>query len=283
MDIERKFIDLASFKAEETGPGGFSGYAAIFNEIDEGGDVIVKGAFTDTIEEFLQKGFTAHSHDWSVTGTIGYPVNAYEDDKGFFVESKFHSTADAQTVRTKASERMTAGKQVGLSIGYRAIGPIDIPVEDYEQELPKYIPEAALSRAFERARKFNGIRVLRKIENFEHSIVTAPMNRLAEATSIKGLPDGSTFADHLQSVLDANLEVTRRAKEIQDLRVKEGRTLSGVNRSRLSQLVESLKACSVDIETLLAETDPQKADQSMVASVLAHFEMIKLRDRRLSQ
>ena len=121
MAIERKFVSLVNFKQSSEGAGGLEGYASVFNEIDEGGDLILAGAFAETIQAFLQKGFTAHSHDWSVNRAVGYPMEAREDDHGLYVVSKSHSTPDAQMVRTKAAERIADGKQVGLSIGFSPV------------------------------------------------------------------------------------------------------------------------------------------------------------------
>lgn len=372
MSKEYKFIRLQPadskgihFKADD-GAGELSGYAAVFGEIDEGGDLILKGAFTDTIDEYLLTGFTAHSHDWSVDGVIGYPVAAKEDDYGFYVESRFHSTPDAQMVRTKAQERMDAGKQVGLSIGYQlAEAARYIFPKDYEKELPKYLRSDALAENLEKAKRFQKIRLLAKINNFEYSIVTAPMNKLAQAVSVKSKPDdlnikglfedelsdrtnslynlcdvlcsvawrisyarandsesqldealsefslrfkssvlsnmesdvsymssdlhellstkgdlldGMPFADQAVSVLAAAQGLTTRAKHINELRLKEGRTLSGANRTRLSSLLEALTQAASDIETLLADTEPkEKADPNLIASLVGDFQQMQFK------
>lgn len=371
MSKEYKFISLqppeargVHFKAD-SGSGTLEGYAAVFGEIDESGDLILPGAFTDTIDEYLSSGFTAHSHDWSVNGVIGYPVTAKEDNYGFYVESKFHSTPDAQLVRTKAQERMAAGKQVGLSIGYQ-LGETAkyILPKDYEKELPQYLRTDALVENMEKAKKFSKIRLLAKINNFEHSIVTAPMNKLAQAVSVKSnidvkglfedelsertnslynlcdvlcsvawrityarntdsdsqldealaefsarfkssvltsidttepvlymssdlhnllsekgdLLDGMPFADESETVLAAAQGLTTRAKEINELRTKEGRVLSKPNRTRLSNLLESLKTVAGDIETLLAETEPkEKADPALVDQLVATFHQFQFK------
>lgn len=188
MEIERKFIDLASleFDTKSEGNGDLKGYASVTGEIDEGGDVIPSGGYTGTLDEFLRSGWMAHSHDWSVAGQVGYPVEAREDETGLYVRAEFHGTPDAQAVRTKAAERMRAGKQVGLSIGYRpSVAPEYIYPDKYGTELPKYIKPARLAENLQKAQQFNKIRILPKVELREFSIVTAPMNRLSEATAIK--------------------------------------------------------------------------------------------------
>lgn len=188
MPKEFKFIPLSEngvhFKSDE-GAGSLEGYAAVFSVLDEGGDIIVPGAFKDNLSEFLAAGFTAQSHDWSVDGVIGYPTKAVEDEYGLNVAMDFHSTADAQAVRTKAQERLKAGKQVGLSIGYKINDSFLIFPKDYAKELPQYVRPDAISETLIKARNFAKIRILKSVETFEWSVVPAPMNREAQAASVK--------------------------------------------------------------------------------------------------
>lgn len=187
---EFKFRSLAEFKATDEGPGGYQGYPTLWDEIDEGGDLIPRGAYLETIDSYLKSGFSAHSHEWSISGAIGYPMKAVEDDKGFYIETKFHSTPDAQLVRTKAQERIADGKQVGLSIGFQASEPpLTVYPKDYKTELPKYVSPEAVERTLARAAQFSKIRVLSKIELFEVSIVTAPMLKVAQVTGVKSGED----------------------------------------------------------------------------------------------
>lgn len=185
MNVERKFTALKDLRVSDEGPGTIEGYRSVFGVIDEGGDIIVKGAFADTLEEYKHLGFTAHSHDWTFKEAVGYPMEAYEDDHGWFVSSQFHSTQNAQDVRTIAKERLKAGKQVGFSFGYAPKKFTHIEAKDYEAELPKYIKADLLPAMLQKAQSFNRIRVLKEVEAIEDSIVTAPMNKRAAATGVK--------------------------------------------------------------------------------------------------
>lgn len=185
MNIERKFTALKDLTVSDEGPGSIEGYRSVFGVIDEGGDIVVKGAFADTLSEYLHLGFTAHSHDWNFSEAVGFPVEAKEDEHGWWVKSQFHSTDDAQKIRTKAKERMEAGKQVGFSFGYAPKKFVHIEAKDYEEELPKYIKADLLPAMLQKAQEFNRIRVLKEVEAIEDSIVTAPMNKRAAATGVK--------------------------------------------------------------------------------------------------
>lgn len=193
--LERKFIPLADFKGlEGAGPGNLEGYVSIFGNLDDGGDIILEGAYPqEVIDDFLKSGFTAHSHIWDVdTGQIGYPMSARADSTGLWVDHKFHSTDDAQRIRTKARERLADGKEVGLSIGYKAGPPTYVAAKDYATELPKYVKAEHLTEAMEKAKRFPRVRVLTKIVGLaESSIVTRAMNMLAMAANVKGDAPGA--------------------------------------------------------------------------------------------
>ena len=185
MNIERKFTPLKELKMSDAGTGSVEGYRSVFGEIDEGGDIVVKGAFADCLGEYLGSGFSAHSHDWKFTEAVGYPVEAYEDDHGWFVKSVFHSTGTAQDARTIASERHAAGKQVGFSFGYLPVEYEYIDAKDFKEKLPLYVKEDRLAFNLAKAQKFNRIRLLKKVEAPEDSLVLAGMNKLAGATAVK--------------------------------------------------------------------------------------------------
>jgi HK97 family phage prohead protease len=185
--MERKFIDLKELKVSDEGPGTIEGYRAVFGELDQGGDILVKGAFADSHAEYMHSGFSAHSHIWDFKDAVGYPVEAYEDDHGWFVKSEFHTTQGAQDVRTIARERMQAGKQVGFSFGYKTDAFQFIEQKDFAAELPKYITAERLAENMKKAQSFSRIRILKKVSAIEDSLVTAPMNKLAAATGVKSV------------------------------------------------------------------------------------------------
>jgi HK97 family phage prohead protease len=185
MTVERKFIDLKSLKVSDEGPGSVEGYRAVFGEIDRQGDIVVKGAFLDSHDEYMRSGFSAESHVWNFKDAVGYPVDAYEDDYGWFVKSEFHTTQGAQDVRTIARERMKAGKQVGFSFGYSAEKYQFIEAKDFKDQLPQFIKADRLEENMKRAQQFSRIRILKKVDSIEDSLVTRPANPLTGATEVK--------------------------------------------------------------------------------------------------
>jgi HK97 family phage prohead protease len=214
-DIERKYVKFSSIKCtgDPAGPGGFEGHTSIAGNLDDGGDIILDGAFKDVIAGFLKSGFTAHSHDWNIKdGVIGYPMEAREDKDGLFVSVKFHSTDDAQNVRTKMRERIADGKDVGLSIGYRPQAPTYIYPKDYDKELPKYLSPKFLDDGMQKAKQFKFVRVLTKMgELKETSVVTSPMNTASQVDMVKD-SDGTVKAGARNSASDA-----RKIQAIHDM------------------------------------------------------------------
>ncbi len=161
MSRQIKTQELAEFKMADTGNGGFSGYASTFGNYDSVKEAVVKGAFSDTLEQFKTNGFIALNHDWNGEA-IAFVKDAFEDEKGLFVECEFHSTTKAQEVRKIMQERSAAGKSNRMSIGYRV----------------------------EKATQTKEGKQLNKIKLYEASIVNVPANELAAIDSVKSDGEG---------------------------------------------------------------------------------------------
>lgn len=146
----------AEFKAlsEE---GTFEGHAAVFGNVDLGGDVIEKGAFRKTLMAARKSGrmprFLLHHDPRSV---IGIFTDVHEDSVGLSVKGRFN--LDKQVAREALSD-VRMGAINGLSIGFRTV------VADTD--------------------KRRNVRILKEIELFEASLVTFPMNEEARITSVK--------------------------------------------------------------------------------------------------
>lgn len=256
-------------------------YASTFGNYDRQGEAVAPGAFSKNgrLEKFLNDGFIAVNHDWSVL-PIGYPMWAREDEKGLLVGGRLHSTHAAQDARTTMKERYEDGKTVKFSIGYRVIS--------YEET-----PEGIL---------------LTELELWEFSYVNIPANPLADIVAIKGDnngydsktdndgqrrqpgPDifhsaeygnqakywrretgglgydleedgaiksitgalvGQTYANHADTVLIAVEGLLDRTKSISDIRKKEGRVLSSNTRQRLNELLDYLENVRQSVEELI--------------------------------
>lgn len=153
-NLEEKFcvVDLKRVSEE----GEFEGYASKFDEQDQGGDTVLKGAFTGSLR---RRGIDSIKMLWqhNPADPIGVWNDIKEDAKGLFVKGRLLlSIAKAQEVH----ELMKAGVIDSLSIGYRTI------------------------KALPGENRFT--RQLKELDLWEISLVTFPMLQSATVTSVKG-------------------------------------------------------------------------------------------------
>ena len=157
--LEYKSFIARGWKADPQDENILEGYAAVFTNIDDGGDRILPGAFTKTIAERVPTGNVklVDSHDWSCRGVIGTIIEAREDERGLFIRAKFSSDPTAQSIRLKILE----GHLGKFSIGYETVNAKDEIVD--------------------------GVRVrdLVELKLREVSVVPFPMNELAVITGVK--------------------------------------------------------------------------------------------------
>ena len=157
-------------------PGELEGYASVFGNVDQGGDVVLPGAFKKTLADWSfsrQPMPLIADHDLSTEGVIGSVKQAKEDGVGLWVRAGFSSDAKAQSIRTK----MIEGHLKGMSFTYETI--------------KHYMGQVAGKSA----------RFLQEVRLFEATVTPFPMNALAMASakaamtsaSINDLPD-SAFA-----------------------------------------------------------------------------------------
>lgn len=159
--MTRKSFNLEIKAVQED--GFFSGYGAVFGNIDWYNDVILPGAFTGSIAKWRAKNKmppVLWNHNDSEP--IGVYTNIYEDEKGLYVEGKLLIDDVPRAKSTHAL--LKAGAIDGLSIGY------------------------STKKANQQT---NGVRELVEVDLSEISIVTQPANERSLITSVKSkLDDG---------------------------------------------------------------------------------------------
>ncbi|MEY8521741.1 HK97 family phage prohead protease [Lachnospiraceae bacterium 38-10] len=138
--------------------GEFSGHAAVFDNVDDGGDIIEPGAFSRTIKENFDRIKILSQHN-DCDLPIGKPIELREDDKGLFVRGKISDTQKGRDVQTLLKD----GVLNELSIGYDAI------TFDFDSD--------------------KGVRHLKEVRLWEISIVTWAMNDQATIDEVKSLAE----------------------------------------------------------------------------------------------
>lgn len=222
-------------KADGSGAGQIEGYASVFGGVDAYGDTIIRGAYAETIPEFVVRGALHHEHDTRLRlGTIS---GAKEDDRGLLITADFHSDPEAQRIRTQIVERLDRGKFMGLSIGYEAL--------DYEYRAPRD-GEAPPPWG-------DKIRVLKRIKLYEVSVVSVPADADAEVIAAKARP----FDSHFQDVRVAVQEWLQRVKSGSDMRAEKGREpLTAERRAALEAMSGSLRLTADEMDALLVPPPP---------------------------
>jgi HK97 family phage prohead protease len=157
------------------------GYAAVFNNKDLGGDVILPGAFADSLRTHgLPLILFQHKVEDVPVGTC---VDAKEDRRGLHITAELPK--DDEFVRGRLVPQLRRRGLKGMSIGYRAL------------ETEK--------------RKEDGARLLKRIRLFECSFVSMPMNPQAGVETIKTM-SSEELAHTLEQLSRAAREITALAR-----------------------------------------------------------------------
>lgn len=156
--LDVKFAGVQPDALEENGT--IKGYASLFGVRDQGGDVVMPGAYAESLAERGRVPML-WQHDPAVP--IGQWTVMREDEKGLYVEGRL----SLKTQRgLEAYEMLKDGIIRGLSIGYRV----------------------------ERSKKTAAGRELWKVALWEVSLVTFPMQVEAAVGDVKGIEDGNFAA-----------------------------------------------------------------------------------------
>ncbi len=180
MDLEHKFArfgDGLSVSEDAV----IEGYASLFGQVDQGSDVVQRGAYRGSLEGLKAAGQRVKmlwQHD--PAQPIGVWDEVREDDRGLWV--KGHLLEATQKGR-EAAELIRAGAMDGLSIGYRT------------------------KRA---VKNDKGQRVLTELELWEVSLVTFPMLPSARVAAKGSDPEAENTWRSIAEVFDhARQELAR--------------------------------------------------------------------------
>lgn len=140
----------AEIKAADGDEGIVEGYGSVFNVVDQGGDVVEKGAFAGSLSRTLPK--MLWQHDPSQVLGVWDAVD--EDDTGLKMRGRIN--LQKQLGRDVLSD-IKMGAINGMSIGYRT----------------------------RKSGNQGNARVLKEVDLWEVSLVTFPMNEAARIDAVK--------------------------------------------------------------------------------------------------
>jgi len=159
---ERKKLDFNLNLKSIDNQGRFAGYASVFNIVDNQRDIILRGAFSQTVKGRISDIKLLWQHQQEEP--IGVFEMIFEDARGLYVEGRL--LLNVQRAK-EAHTLLKAGAISGLSIGYSPV---------------RYTINAK-----------NSIRSLSEVELWEISLVTFPANAAANVTVVKqAIPEFSS-------------------------------------------------------------------------------------------
>jgi HK97 family phage prohead protease len=168
--MEKKLfkIDEVKFASSDDETKTFSGYGAVFGNVDSYGDVLAKGAFRKTLKADATPLMFLNHDPYSLP--IGKWTKLEEDEFGLKVEGQFLDTSAGRDAYVASK----AGAITGLSIGFRPI----------ETQMGK--PNTDEAR-----------RTIKSVELLEISVVTFPANGKARIGNVKSFASDDDFEREL--------------------------------------------------------------------------------------
>jgi uncharacterized protein len=156
-----KSFKLDNFQEDQNKRLTISGWAASFNNIDAGGDVILPGAFSKTLQD--RKGRIAFCYQHEIDEPIGNILVLEERDKGLWIEVMLSASEEDIAIKIKE------GILKEMSIGYCVV----------KYGSPKYTGDQ--------------VAYLEEIKLYEVSLVTIAMNEMAVVEGMKSIEEKSNF------------------------------------------------------------------------------------------
>ena len=158
--LNKKRLDIPFEIKSISDTGAFTGYGSVFGVKDSYSDIVIKGAFANSLNQWKEKGrLPALLWQHKMDEPIGYYTKMIEDDNGLYVEGQL--LIDDDPLAKRAYAHMKAKSLSGLSIGY--------VLNDYDYDKEK--------SAF----------ILKDIDLWEVSVVTFPANDEARIDNVKSI------------------------------------------------------------------------------------------------
>lgn len=209
--MKYKHLDVAFEIKAVSDTGAFEGYGSVFNVKDSYDDIVVKGAFADSLAVHGAKGsmpalLWQHDSD----EPIGVYVEMREDDTGLFVKGQLA----LKTQRGAEAYELLKMKAIsGMSIGY-------VTRED----------------SYDRV---TGVNTLKKLDLWEVSLVTFPANTEARVSGVKSIEEAITDLKSAEQYL-RDVGMSRQEAKTFVSRLK-GMLLREADNGEMKSLVEALK------------------------------------------
>jgi hypothetical protein len=244
LDYSAIPLEVVELKAGKDG-WSFSAYASTFGNLDHTGDVILAGAFDDTL---VRRDFRPLLWQHDMHEPIGIERSLKPDGKGLLGDWELIDTQRG----SDAYKLLKRGAIRAMSIGY--------------------IPEVVEFDA-------SGVRIIKQIDLIENSVVSIPANEAAQVQSVKALDTAVPFENliaQIKGYLSFGLD---EAAALFDRRRAEYRAPTEAHIDALNALLEELKGAQERAEGLLhADDEPTLVKAAEALSL--RLELARRRARR---
>ena len=213
----------AQYKVIDQSQGIFEALVAVFDNVDRGGDRILKGAFAQTLKDWLAKGRpipVVFSHQWdNLDAHIGQVLEAKETDEGLLVKAQLEMDEPfAQRVFKKMAKSLIAE----FSFAYDTVKAN--LVDQGEKVSPRYVND------------------LEQLDLFEVGPCLVGMNPATQLLGVKsGARNSAADARSLQSIHDLVCGLGAKCESASDGEPEDppaDESLPGKSAGRTSTLAE---------------------------------------------
>lgn len=242
--LERREFGLIDMKVAGDSAGTFSGYGAIFGNVDSYGEIIKRGAFAQSLAEWKAKGkwpkMLCQHGGWGVGAEDMLPAGKWddmsEDSKGLKVTG--HLFAMNTDRGQYLYEGLKSGELDSLSIGFQTI---DSTTETRDGETYK---------------------LLTNLKLWEVSIVTFPANDKAKISSVKNLTVDQLreFENALRDGGLSRADCRKAISVLKSLPLRDaGEPISTLCDEEMPEAAELIRALNKNSEQLWSEVFRSKA------------------------
>jgi HK97 family phage prohead protease len=275
---DNRSLPFTAFKdlSAQDEPGTVEAIVSVFNNKDFAGEVVMPGAFANSLAKKLPR--AAWTHNWEKL--IGKTVSAFEmmpgDPRlplelmnlgGLYVKGKLNlNTTDGKD----AYEHLKAGDVDEFSIGYKIVNAHRVTQEGERVEATPF--------DFLFGGDPNSTLYLDELDLLEWSPVLAGMN---DRTQLIGVKSNGPIVDLVGETESELFGLLAQVRAYAESRTKEGRTFSTANYAKLEGFAGRLEEMAVELRGLLGSAgkskEPPKEPDASEPGLVEEVQARKLR------